>query len=251
MGVIRTLLILCCALAVNAPGQGLRSPFFTAAVLKPASGGGGGGSGGLTSTIFSETLEGTGYSTTSPAWTESLGGGTVDEDYTATVLDGSQSFRILTASDASSYAYNSFTAGSERWVYFMFRPVSTPNSSNGEIIEIWNNGQSRIADLQLTSTGTIQVRHGTATATTSGAMSDGTTYHVYFRYVSGSGANGVASVGFSTDGTRPTSGSNFASTSAGTATTDAEYIAPGWIGFSGVIDLIFDKLQVGDSTSAP
>ena len=251
MGVIARIILLL-GLAASLQAQALRNPFFTAAVIKPAGGGGGGGgSGGLTSTIFSETFEGTGYSTTSPAWTESLGGGTVDEDYTSTVLDGSQSWRILTADSASSYAYNSFTAGSERWVYFMFRPVSTPNSSNGEIIEIWNSGQTRIADLQLTSTGTIQVRHGTATATTSGTMSDGTTYHVYFRYVTGSGANGVASVGFSTDGTRPTGGSNFASTSSGTATTDANYIAPGWIGFSGVIDLIYDKMQVGDSTSAP
>ena len=233
---------------------GVRNVSFISSILKykVSSGGGGGGSGGLTSTLLNETFEGTGYSTTSPAWTESLGGGTVNEDYTTTVLDGSQSLRILTASDASSFLYNTFTAGSERWFYFMIRPVSTPNSGDAKMLEIWNSSQSRIADVLLTSGGALKVRHGAnSSSATVGTMSDGTTYHVYIRYVAGSGANGVASVCFSTDGSRPTSGNNFTSLSTGTGTANANWLAIGWVDFTGIMELIYDKIQVGDSTSAP
>lgn len=213
-------------------------------------GGGGGGSGGLTSTIFNETLEGTGYS--SPTWTEVLNAGVADEDYATGPLDGSQSLRILTASDNQTYAYKTFTAGAERWIYFMAKPVSTPNTGDVRLMEIWDSGFSPIFAVEMTSSGTVKVQHGTVeSAATSTALSDGTTYHFYVRFLAGSGANGVGSVSFTTDGTRTTSGNTFTSTSAGTATANANILALGWIGFSGIGEMLYDKIQVGDSTSAP
>ena len=78
-------------------------------------------------------------------------------------------------------------------------------------------------------------------------MSTGTTYHVWVKYVKGSGSNAVVEVGFSTDGTRPTSGGTFATqTSGGTATVDTDRIMFGQSS-SNTVGAYFDKVRVDDA----
>jgi hypothetical protein len=78
-------------------------------------------------------------------------------------------------------------------------------------------------------------------------MSTGTTYHVWVHYVKGSGSNAQSSVGFSTDGTRPTSGNKFTSYSNGTETADADNVRFMEEGGSNARAII-DKVRVDDAT---
>jgi hypothetical protein len=206
------------------------------------------GGGGLLTNLFWETYEGAGYS--NGGWTEQ-GAGTIDEDYTTVALAGSQSLRIVTPADGSSYTYKSFTQIAECWAYMLFRPVAHPGADY-ELFEIWNNDQIKQASLHLRSNGTLFTEHGLGFSTnTVGTMNNNNTYHIYFNYVKSTSSNGVASVGFSTDGSRPTAGDNFVTITTGTATGDAFYITPGLIGFDGTNEAIFDNVQVGDSNSEP
>lgn len=71
--------------------------------------------------------------------------------------------------------------------------------------------------------GKINIYHGSGNSGWSGgAMVSNTWYHVWVRYVKGTGADGFASAAFSTDGVRPVTGTNYVSTSAGTSTTTVD-----------------------------
>lgn len=76
-------------------------------------------------------------------------------------------------------------------------------------------------------------------------MSLNTDYHVWLTYTAGTGANAVASVGFSTSGTRPTSGTFYAITSVGTATVNPDRVRIG-IGNSNTFDWVTDRILVDD-----
>lgn len=201
---------------------------------------GGGGGGGGPTYLLEENFENTGYDVA--GWTEALNGGTADEDYTTGPLQGSQSLRIVTASGDQTFVYNAFSAGNERWFYFKVKPVAhTPSVM--QLIQIWNSSQVLIARVDLNSSGTVAIFHGTASATTVGTMSNGTGYHVWAYF---NNSSDTANVAFSTDGTRPTSGDNFAQVTTGTSTTDAAEIAVGLFGFDGVNEALFDRVLVDD-----
>jgi hypothetical protein len=77
-------------------------------------------------------------------------------------------------------------------------------------------------------------------------MSINTTYHIWVKYVKGSGANAVIESGFSTDGTRPTSGSAFVTQTVGTATADTDRIMFGQSS-SNTVSTYIDKVRVDDA----
>jgi hypothetical protein len=195
--------------------------------------------GGGATYLVDQDFEGAGYDN-GETWTEA-GSGTKDEDYTGTVLDGSQSLRIAQSSQNAT-TQTTFTANDEVWVYALFRPVSIPASTQ-TILEVKNNTTS-LVQLRHPGDGHLRVQ-GSTTATTVGLVSAGTTYHIWLRYVKGTGANAIASIGFSTDGTRPTSGNNFAQFTTGDATLQADVLVIGGPGIT-TQEHIWDKVRVDD-----
>jgi hypothetical protein len=75
------------------------------------------------------------------------------------------------------------------------------------------------------------------------ALSFGTNYHLFGRYSLGTGANSIVEIAYSTDGTKPTSGTKYATATNLSYTSQAGRI---WLGFNntGNYDVIFDKVLV-------
>jgi hypothetical protein len=185
-------------------------------------------------------------------WTEDTGAGsTTDQDYTGTVLHGTQSLRLVAAGGEQSRIYKDFTGGNERWAYFLFRLVTFPAVGNWSIMSFWDSGFGVPLELLLNSGGTLTVQSGTGNATTVSTMAAGNTYHVWIHY---NNTSNTADVGFSTDGVRPTGGNAFAQTASSSASTDGSKIVIGGgtsdATHEGVFDRVFvDDEQIGDMTA--
>jgi hypothetical protein len=107
--------------------------------------------------------------------------------------------------------------------------------------------------VQFLANDTIQVAvyGGTATNTISTMGTDKT--WIWLSYQKGTGANATLSIGFSTDGIRPTSGNNYAISTGGTRATNANKILLMGDYGSGIncISTIYDKLMVsGDAINS-
>lgn len=165
--------------------------------------------------LVNQNFENTGSSgyDHSETWTEA-GTGTINSKYTTTVLVGSQSLYINKSAQTASVLID-FAASSEVWVFVKFRPVTLP-PANFNILAIQNTNTS-LLNLIITSAGLLRV-HGSNTVS---AMSAATTYDVFCHYKAGSGANGITSGSFTTDGTRLTSGNAYKETTTGTQTLSA------------------------------
>lgn len=204
--------------------------------------------GGHSSWTFIEKFEGTGYDS-GLTWVES---GTVDEDYTTTVLHGSQSCLLDGSSATASTRTPSQSAVSEWWAYGRVRFISIPASSLRVMFRFNTTSTTRYECL-VNSTGTIRVSHGSATANTVATVSTGTLYHFWFYYLAGSGADGTGWVAFSTDGTKPTSGDNFAQTIVGTSTTTVNRVMiiadnTGGVGYQSIWDTVgASTVVIGDN----
>jgi hypothetical protein len=196
--------------------------------------------------LVQQDFEGAGYDN-GETWTES-GTGTRDEDYATSPapLVGSQSLRVAVSSQGGTttkaFASDQSTVEGYLQVHFVSLPAS------GKVfVAFRDSGGTRLVNIEVGASSRITVRCGTGAATTTDAISTGTTYHFWWRYVKGTGANAQASVAFSTDGTRPPSGNKFAAVTNGSRTTDANNIIIGpennstWEG-------IFDKVRVSAST---
>lgn len=200
------------------------------------------GGGGVTY-LLQENFEGTGYEL---VWTEAAG--TPDEDYVPTPsIEGTQSLRLNGTSATQRTDSPTFSATTETWFYARFRPEALPSSGVHDSI-VLRNGTTAMCTMGVSSTGTLRVTIAGTSANTVGTMTAGTDYHIWIRWVPGTGANAFGSVGFSTDGTRPTSGNNFVQTAAsGTGTLGANNVrltAP-----TGAAPIfIYDKLRVDDVT---
>lgn len=230
---IRALLILgflCCALQAQDPVMFAACHCFAAA--------GGGGGGGATY-IVQQDFEGTGYDN-SESWTES---GTVDEDYTSTILDGSQSCQVqagtTTTRDWSSPAL------STAYVYCILQ--STTPGANGNLITLQSSDGSAMTSMSYLAAGTFRISQGVQNSTATAVVS-GTTYHIWIRYVKGVGNNGVSDLYVSTTSTKP--GSPTVSLVTGSGSQDVTKIQ---LRTPSGVNSIFDKLRVDDADigSAP
>lgn len=200
--------------------------------------------------LLEQDFEGAGYDR-GQVWNENASG-TMDEDYTGIILDGSQSLLIdLTANivDSVSPVFLMPGGGGDIWyIYFQMQVVTFPTSSDYRIINLTN-----ICDLSISSTSNLVVKPwvGTGVATV-GMLSAGVKYHVWIQG-SGNGVEtgsaGTARVGFSTNGTRPTSGDNYA------IDTDVTAAAPAATGqiilgtrqsVPANYKVVLDKLRVGN-----
>lgn len=179
--------------------------------------------------ILSENCEGTG---TPVDWTDS---GTVNWDYTTTVLEGSHSVR-LSASASTTKSIGSRTSAE---CFFLVNHGSLPVST-ASIGGFRASDTSPRAVARVNSTGNVAVYcNGGDSAFTTDAMVAGTTYGVWVKWL----ASGECTVAFApaTDLTKPTSGTaKFASRTGGTGVANNFTIAGS--------ATTFDKLRASTTT---
>ena len=238
------ILILLLASASCLFGQGLtlKNPSFVASLAKPATGG------AVPTYLINQNFEGTGYDN-GETWTETLSSGTIDEDYTGTVLAGSQSLRMLTTGFTQKNDSPSFSGGQVRYAYFMLRPVAIPAGGFETYLFRWQTSASGRGSLTLNNAGTLTFSGNVSgSITTVGTMTAGTTYHVWVS-IDTTASPETVTVGFSTTGTRPTSGNNYASGTVEItdgASIDTIGLANGGGGSGPTPEMIFDKVLVDD-----
>lgn len=194
--------------------------------------------------LFEESFNNSGYDNT---WTEA-GTGTIDEDYSTSGLglEGAECLRLAASAQTPRVTSENWTAQADLWFYIQLRPASLPSATM--MLLTIQATTTECLRIRLDPAGTLKVRAGGGTEnTTVGAMSAGTTYHIWCRYTKGTGSNAFGSVAFSTDGVRPTSGNQYRETTNGTATSDSNNVRFG-VTSSGTFDLIYDKVRVSDST---
>lgn len=171
--------------------------------------------------LVEENCEGAG---TPSGWTNS---GSPNWDYTTTVLQGSESCLL----SAGSTSYDTFTAVGSAHGYALVRfltlPVSTVTICGFRATDDSARGLAR-----MNSSGQIAMfANGSDSSFTVDAMSTGVTYHLWWNFT----ASGACEVGFSTDGTKPTSGNKFASKTGGSGTV-------GRYSIYGTASTIFDRM---------
>lgn len=191
--------------------------------------------------VFEENFEGTGLPSGFTA-----GNVTHDYDYTTTALQGSQSYRQTGAASSPSLLSTTFTGASTMEAYLMIRFISMPTAAYRSFYLL--NGTTECIRISVTATGAVEVRPGGGTASsTTDTMTTGVTYHVWVRYVAGSGANAFGSVAWSTDGTRPTSGNKYRESTNGTATLNPDRVRWG-VANGNTFDVIYDRTLVTSDT---
>jgi hypothetical protein len=184
--------------------------------------------------VLEENFEGTGIPS---GWT--AGNATHDYDYTTTALQGSQSYRQTGAATSPSLTSTTFTGASTMEAYTRIRFISLPTAAYRAFYLL--NGTAECIRISVTATGAVEVRAGGGTAvSTTDTMTTGVTYHLWCRYVAGSGANAFGSVAWSTDGTRPTSGNKYRESTNGTATLNPDRIRYG-VANGNTFDVIYDR----------
>ncbi len=147
-----------------------------------------------------------------------------EDDTTATVLRGSQQLAIANSNGAYPYVAFSFGSATGKYAHFRIKVTdATPDVDT--FIAAWASEGSPLAYLYLTTDGTLYVTDDwTHVATTVGTISDNTATDIFVRYAKGTGADGILSIGFSTDHTEPSSGNNFASLSDGNMTSNIDQL---------------------------
>lgn len=195
-----------------------------------------------TSYLIKQDFEGAGYDN-GETWTET-GTATMDEDYTGVVLAGAQSYRLVTAADGGRTQV-AFAGQTELWTYLLIRPISL---SGADQVILWyrNNIDNGFCNVSILIDGTIRIG-ASGTATSVGAVSEGVTYHCWFHYKKGTGANAVVDFAFSTDGVRPTSGNNFVQLTGQTTVQDAHRLDVGYHAGVDTSEYVFDKVRVDDA----
>lgn len=216
------------------------------AIMRPIAAAGGCNT--VSGSLLFETLEGPGY--LNPGnWSESLGGGTITDDYTGTVLAGSYSLFIEnSAGTGTTVTRNTAPASATGTLYFffLFRPLVI--SAQTRIFVFENSMGTEVCAVDIKADGALIINNGTANATTTGVMSMNTTYFVWGFYAKGTGADGLAYIAFSTTGTRPTSGpGNYAEVTTGSMTTDVTDTAVKITNNGGQSSAIWDTIIVDDA----
>lgn len=179
--------------------------------------------------LLSENCEGTG---TPADWTDT---GSVNWDYTTTVLEGSHSVRLSASANTTKSIGSLTTAECFFLVNFGSLPVSTASIGGFRASDTSPRAVARV-----NSTGNVAVYcNGGDSSFTTDAMVAGTTYGVWVKWT----ASGECSVAFmpATDLTKPTSGTaKYASRTGGSGVANNFTIAGS--------ATTFDKLRASTST---
>ena len=209
-----------CASTVRAQA-GLRSPSFVAS-LNPRAG-----------VSFTPDLIET-FDTTSPngtngngydlAWAEGGPGTAPNEDYTTTILQGTESLEWENVGNTSwaSLDLRGTTHTNRHFERLLLRVNSTTQLSD---FTIWSMTESNVGDtasIKLTTTNTLVATHGSVAHSSTNALAQNTIYYVWLEYqynVSGQ-STGIITAAYSTSNVRPTD-INAGSVASVTAGNDA------------------------------
>ena len=179
--------------------------------------------------LLSEGFEGTGYENT--GWTES---GAPNENYTTTILEGTQSLNC----SGSQYAYRTFQNPTNFSLYFRVRWNTWKDYAN---IIYWDNASYGTAASIYADDNRIQIAHGNSASTGTTAIAANVTYHVWVEWTKGTGANGTMKLFISSNGVKPaTPEANV--TNGNGAATQRIYVGPTATG----PNVIFDRLLIDD-----
>jgi hypothetical protein len=175
-----------------------------------------GGGSECTGMLVCQNAEGTGYDN-SETWTETS---TTNEDYTTVHLRGSQSIQSGTGV-ANGESYYDMTDSGTVYGHFLFETSAIPVGDHDKIFALMNSTVDTFyMYIQLRDAGTLALVCGTSFlgpgATT---LSVNTMYHIWFKYIKGTGANAQCSLWIGTTTSRPASAE--LSTTTGDATVDA------------------------------
>lgn len=109
-----------------------------------------------------------------------------------------------------------FTGLTEGWAYFEIQFSALPSSGAKEIFHLRLSDGTEIIRLSLDSTGKltlIDLNYDGVQVSPADVLSVNTNYRIWIHWHSLTSSTGVMDIGFSTTGTRPTSGTKFASAS--------------------------------------
>lgn len=208
-------------------------------------GGVGGGGGGAT-LLLNQNFAG-GIYDNGEVWSDSGAG--INTGYTP-ALNGSHSCNMVSTTSAKQIISPSFANTADCWMYFMFRVNTAMGPAGSALFSLRSSAPADVLTLVIRSGNTLRLTCGSVNGDeTIGTITHSTTYHFWIHYVKGSGANATYSVGFSTNGVKPTSGSNFTTKSNGDATADiasVRFFADS-VGGSGW-DQVLDRILVDDAT---
>lgn len=194
--------------------------------------------------LFEEDFEAPGYEHT---WTEQVLGSSGINDTFQPALVGDYSLSIT---NVANIAYTSADLGvvgqDEVWAYFVVKPVQIL-AAEAVIFQLLDVGNANQISIRVTgAAGQLKARFSAAAqVTTVNGMSAGTTYGVWVHWRKGTGADGFGSVGFSTTGTEPTSGNNYAEYTNSGSIQDVKLVSFGSLASINQT-YIFDKLRIAD-----
>jgi hypothetical protein len=148
--------------------------------------------------------------------------------------------------------YANFTGQTECWGYIQLQFSALP-LSNYEMIHWQLSDGTDEYRIELHTDGTLKVLNANfdgVSAQTVDGMSINTNYQIWFHYKAGASSNGVMDVGFSTNGTRPTSGNKFAQATTSTLNVTIariELLYPATTGNFYFDHVLCNNAQIGDN----
>ena len=146
--------------------------------------------------LVQQGFEGTGYDN-DETWV-STGTGTVDPDYAANPLVGSQSLQLVTSAQPGA-AYIEFDARSDSFGFFRYRL----DSGSAATVASFRNGSTAVAVMSVVGGKLRVLAAGGSNNDSAGNFPTETDVYVWFEYEAGSGLDAVARAGWSEYGTKP------------------------------------------------
>ena len=191
---------------------------------------------------FTETFEGsevdsqteTGYDNAS--WTSSNAANTPRDTTTPSPLAGTYSWRSTT----NGTLLRAVSATANFYAYFIAHVVT--KTDNSLFFEVRNSVPTTIGSIRTRATDAMRIEHGgtVSSNTSNGTFAAGSTYHVWFEWEKGTGADGVYRLYVSSTATKPAASISLTN---GAATTDVAFVR-----FSGPTVAIFDNFVYDTST---
>jgi len=200
--------------------------------------------------LFEDFENPTGYDL--PGWSEVVAGiGVINEDYTSTVLYGTQSLFIDEDADDPVYTTNSFSANGHVWMSFLLRitAVTTPPTQDQPIIKLTDSSNNSQVMLTYNGDGELKIKIGTSFTPSfqpGFGPSLNKTYYVWIEYWKDNGTTGYVSLGYSLGPIKPRNSENFVE---GTFTSTATDVSRVQIGRNNAevsldVDFIMDHLII-------
>jgi hypothetical protein len=168
--------------------------------------------------LLCQNAEGIGYDN-SETWTETVSGsGTINEDYTTTILRGSQSLYLASSNyEGSTVSVPLASTATEVWGHFMASFSASPGD-NYNILEIQDSSNNILAKIVWRLAGYFTIGQGTTDANGSTTISS-TATRVWFYYKN----DGIFRIYLGTSTTRP--GTAEVEVTTGNATGSAHHNA--------------------------